>query len=363
MTRTFAAPSRYTQSAGALNQLGKLTERHGETAFVIADDTVWELTAETVTQSFESAAGTFKRLRFGGDCTVVEIDRLTTAAVEMGADVVVGIGGGKSLDTAKSVAARQELPVGSVPTIAATDSPTSSISIVYGEDGSVVDAEKHRRHPEFVLVDTAVIAQAPTRWFVSGIGDALATWYEATATWESNGTTVFEDRPTYAGRELAQACNRLLRDHARGAVQAVESDSVTEKVEAVTEAIILLSGLGFENGGLAAAHAIHDGLTTLPGAESATHGEKVTIGLLTQLLLEGATDEDVGDIRNFAVSVGLPTDLSGLGVTDPSDEELEAVGRVATDPTGPIGNEPVDVSVEQVADALRVIENFDSIQQ
>lgn len=363
MTRTFAAPGRYTQSAGALSRLGKLSGRHGETTLVIADDTVWELTAETVRQSFESAGGAFERVRFSGDCTETEIDRLTTAAVEMGADVVVGVGGGKSLDTAKSVAARHESPVGSVPTIAATDSPTSSISIVYGEDGSVIDAEKHDRHPEFVLVDTAVIAQAPTRWFVSGIGDALATWYEATATWESDGTTVFEDRPTYAGRELAQACNRLLRDHAKGAVQAVESDSVTEKVEAVTEAIILLSGLGFENGGLAAAHAIHDGLTTLPGAESATHGEKVTIGLLTQLLLEETTDETFADIRTFAGSVGLATDLSGIGVTDPSDEELLGVGRVATDSTGPIGNEPVDVSVEQVADALRVVDQFDSTRQ
>ncbi|EMA59590.1 glycerol dehydrogenase [Halorubrum lipolyticum DSM 21995] len=342
-----------------MDRLGKLAERHGQTALVIADDTVWELTAETVERSFESAAGTFERVRFSGDCTVEEIDRLTRAAVETDADLAVGIGGGKSLDTAKSVAARRELPVGSVPTIAATDSPTSSISIVYGEDGSVVEAEKHRRHPEFVLVDTAVIAQAPTRWFVSGIGDALATCYEATATWESGGTTVFEDRPAYAGRALAQTCYRLLRDRGKGAVRAVESDSVTENVEAVTEAIVLLSGLGFENGGLAAAHAIHDGLTTLPGAESATHGEKVTIGLLAQLILEGATDEEFADIRAFAVSVGLPTDLSGLGVTDPSDAELEAVGRVATDPSGPIRNEPVDVSREQVADALQVIDTFD----
>jgi glycerol dehydrogenase len=344
-----------------LNQLGELAERHGETALVIADDTVWKLTAETVERSFESAAATMERGSFSGDCTVDEIDRLTSTAMKTDADLVVGIGGGKSLDTAKSVAARHGLPVGSVPTIAATDSPTSSISIVYGEDGSVVEAEKHRRHPEFVLVDTAVIAQAPTRWFISGIGDALATWFEATATWESEGTTVFEDRPTYAGRALAQTCYRLLRNRARGAIHAVESDSVTENVEAVTEAIILLSGLGFENGGLAASHAIHDGLTTLPGAESATHGEKVMIGLLTQLILEGATDETFTDIKDFAVSVGLPTDLSDLGVTDPSDDDLEAVGRVATDPTGPMGNEPIDVSQEQVADALRVINASDSM--
>lgn len=360
MKRTFAAPGRYTQSAGVLAQLGDQAVQHGTSAFMVADDTVWELTSETVEKSFDATAGTFERGRFGGECSADEIDRLTAATARSGADVVVGIGGGKSLDTAKSVAARLDVPVGTVPTIASNDSPTSSISIVYGEDGAFADAETHCRHPEFVLVDTAVIAEAPTHWFLSGIGDALATWYEAKTTWESGGTTVFDDRPTYTGRALARTCYRLLREHATGAVRGVESGSVTESVEAVTEAIVLLSGLGFENGGLAAAHAIHDGLTTLPGASSATHGEKVTVGLLAQLVLEGATDRTIDDVVTFATSVGLPTGLADLGVSDPSSEELLEVGRVAADSAGPMANEPTDISAERIADALRVLDDFES---
>jgi glycerol dehydrogenase len=339
--------------------VGDETVQHGNSAFVIADDTVWELIAETVEESFEATAGTVDRARFDGECCAAEIDRLTDAATNAGADVIVGIGGGKALDTAKSVAARRELPVGSVPTVASNDSPTSSISIIYGEDGAFVDAEQHHHHPAFVLVDTAVIAAAPTHWFVSGIGDALATWYEAKTTWESGGTTVFDDRPTYMGRALAETCHQLLREHAEGAVRAVESGSVTESVEAVTEAVILLSGLGFENGGLAAAHAVHDGLTALPETASATHGEKVTVGLLAQLLLEGATDETVDDVMAFAASVGLPTGLADLGVTDPSESELRQVGRLATDPEGPITNEPIDITPTQIADALRVLDDFE----
>ena len=362
MKRTFAAPGRYTQYAGALTDLGDHSMRYGTSTFLLVDNAVWERTAETVADGFSSTDGTYTHVRFGGECTVEEIDRLTEAAAQAGADIVVGMGGGKCLDTAKSVATRLDIPVGSVPTIASTDSPTSSISILYDDDGSFADVDHHHSHPAFVLVDTAVIAAAPTRWFVSGVGDALATWYEAKATWDSGGTTVFDDRPTYAGRALARTCHRLLRDHAEGAVRAVDSDSVTESVEAVTEAIVLLSGLGFENGGLAAAHAVHDGLTTLPEI-AATHGEKVTIGLLTQLILEGATDETIGEVEEFAASVGLPTDLSGLGVTDPSDEELLEVGRVATDPAGPMGNEPTEVSAERVAAALRVVDGLDSTHQ
>ena len=357
MTRAFVAPSRYIQSAGVLDQLGTHVTRHGQAAFVIADDTVWDLTAEIVADSFASTAATYERAQFGGACTGAAIDRLTAAGADADVDIIVGIGGGKALDAAKSVAARLELPVGTVPTIASTDSPTSSLSIIYADDGAFAEAERHNHHPEFVLVDTAVIAAAPTRWFVSGIGDALATWYEAAATWESGGTMLTDDRPTYAGRELARTCHRLLHDHAEGAVQAVAVDSVTESVEAVTEAIVLLSGLGFENGGLAAAHAIHDGLTMLPSAESATHGEKVMIGLLAQLILEGASDETLADLRAFAASVGLPTALSDLGVTDPTEDALMDVGRVAADPDGPIGNEPIAVSAGQIAAALRVLDS------
>lgn len=363
MTRTFAGPGRYIQSAGAFARLGDETVQHGSSAFVIADETVWDLVSEPVKESFDATAGTVERARFGGECSTDEIERLTDAAREAGADVILGIGGGKALDTAKSVAVRRDIPVGTVPTIASNDSPTSSISVIYGEDGELVTAELHRRHPVFVLVDTAVIAAAPTRWFVSGIGDAFATWYEAKTTWESGGTTVFDDRPTYTGRALAHTCHQLLREHAEGAVSAVESGSVTESVEAVTEAVILLSGLGFENGGLAAAHAIHDGLTTLPEAASSTHGEKVTVGLLAQLLLEGATDETIDDVITFAASIGLPTGLSDLGVNDPSDEELRQVGHVATNPEGPMNNEPVDISPEQIADVLRVLDDFESVSR
>jgi len=154
MTRTFAGLGRYIQSAGALARLGGETVQHGSSAFVISGETVWELTAETVTESFEATAETVDRVQFSGECSTDEIARLTEAATDVRADIIVGIGGGKALDTAKSVAARRNLPVGSVPTIASTDSPTSSISVIYEDDGTFATAEQHRHHPTFVLVDT-----------------------------------------------------------------------------------------------------------------------------------------------------------------------------------------------------------------
>jgi glycerol dehydrogenase len=358
MSRIFASPARYIQEAGAIGELGRLTMQHGSSTLLVVDSEVWAAIGDSVRSSFGDVTGTFQRAQFAGECTLDEIDRLTAIARESDVDVVVGAGGGKAIDTAKSVSRRVGAPLGSVPTVASTDSPTSSLSVIYEADGTFAEAETHGVHPEFVLVDTRVVARAPTRWFVSGIGDALATWYEARATWESGGTTVFEGRPTYAGRALAAESHRLLREHAEAAVDAVETGTVTEAVEAVTEAIILLSGLGFENGGLAAAHAIHDGLTTLPAASGATHGEKVTVGLLAQLILEDASDDLILDLVSFADAVGLPACLEDIGVTAPTREDLLQVGRIACAASGPMANEPTDVSPADVAAALSALDSL-----
>ncbi len=358
MPRIFASPARYIQESGAMDALGRLTTRQGNSALVVADADVWAVVGDSIRSSFDDVSGTFRHALFGGECTMDEIDRLTDVATESGVDVVVGVGGGKSIDTAKSVSRRVGTPLGSVPTVASTDSPTSSLSIVYGAGGAFERAEMHEFHPEFVLVDTHVIARAPTRWFVSGIGDALATWYEARTVWESGGTTVFGGRPTYAGRALARECHRLLREHAEAAVEGVERGVVTESVEAVTESIVLLSGLGFENGGLAAAHAIHDGLTGLPTASEATHGEKVMIGLLAQLVLEGKPEETILDLVSFANTVGLPVSLEAFDGGTPPREELLQVGRIACGAPGPMENEPTEFSPEDVADALSALDSL-----
>lgn len=358
MHRTFESPSRYVQGTGALGEIGRLTRQHGDSTLVIADSEVWDIVGEMIQSSFDEINGTFQHALFNGECTMEEINRLVEVTSESGVEVVVGVGGGKTIDTAKSVCARTDVSLGSVPTIASTDSPTSSLSIVYRKDGVWDTAEQHGFHPEFVLVDSQIIVQAPTRWFISGIGDALATWYEAKTAWESGGTTVFRDHPTYTGKALAEACYRLLQDHAEGAVRAVEADVITESVEAVIEAIILLSGLGFENGGLAAAHAVHDGLTSLSSASGTTHGEKVTIGLLTQLLLEGKSDDIILELISFARRIGLPVSLADIDVTSPTREELLQVGRIACDPDGPMENEPIDISPERVADALLALDSI-----
>ena len=66
-------------------------------------------------------------------------------------------------------------------TIAATDAPTSHSAVMYTPDGAFDDYAYFKQSPSVVMIDTTVIANAPTRFLVSGMGDALATYFEARA--------------------------------------------------------------------------------------------------------------------------------------------------------------------------------------
>ncbi|MFC5367138.1 glycerol dehydrogenase [Salinirubrum litoreum] len=348
MTRSFVSAPRYVQGVGVLSELGSHVEGVGTTALVITDDVVHDVVVDGIDGPFSGGAATYHAVRFGGECTDAEITRLSAIARDRDADVIVGAGGGKAIDVAKAVRGRVGGALVSLPTIASTDAPTSGISVVYSEDGRLDGGIVHDRRPDLVLVDTGVVARAPTRWFVSGVGDALATRFEATATVESGGETVAGGQPTRAGVALARQCYEVLRSSAPAAVTAVNDGTVTDAVEETTEAIVLLSGLGFENGGLAAAHAVHDGIVSAVETD-ATHGEKVCFGLLTQLVLEGRETSTVREVARFASDLGLPVTLDAIGV--PTDR-VDAVAEAACSSRTSMGNQPGNPTPADVESAL-----------
>ncbi|WP_284007069.1 glycerol dehydrogenase [Haloarcula pelagica] len=354
MQRAFVAPGRYLQGEGILSDLGSATATLGTQAILVADETVLSVLGDRIEAAFAEAACALSVAEFGGECTAGEIDRLTDIARQLGADVVVGAGGGKALDTAKAVRPGISGALVTVPTIASTDSPTSGLSVLYDADGGLDTGRTHDQRPDLVYVDTAVVAAAPTRFFVSGIGDALATEYEVRAAAGSDGETVAGGRPTRGSWAIATECGQILREQGRAAVEAVERGAVTPAVEDVTEAIILLSGLGFENGGLAAAHAIHDGIATAVGGDAA-HGEKVCVGLLAQLALEDRPTAERREIAAFANDVGLPTTLAGVHVDASDDAQLRAIAAAACDASTSMSNQPGNVTIDDVIEALLAV--------
>lgn len=350
MARIFISPSKYVQGPGELTRLGEYVKSYGAHALVVISEGGLRRSGDVITASLEAAGVAHTYDNFNGECSQAEIDRLVEVLRSSGADVVVGVGGGKIFDTAKAVAAAVDVPVVIVPTIAATDAPCSALSVIYTDDGQFKEYQFFKQNPNLVLMDTDVISKSPVRLTVSGMGDALATYFEARACKRSDATTCAGGHVTEAAMALARLCYETLIADGLKAKLALEAGACTESVEKVIEANTLLSGLGFESAGLAGAHAIHNGMTALPETHAFYHGEKVAFGTLTQLVLENA--EDLYEVLDFCVEVGLPVTFAQLGVEDASWERVLEVARLACAPTDTLGNMPFEVTPEKVASAM-----------
>lgn len=350
MARIFISPSKYVQGPGELTRLGEYVKAYGAHALVVISEGGLRRSGDVITASLEAAGVARTYDNFNGECSQAEIDRLVEVLRSSGADVVVGVGGGKIFDTAKAVAAAVDVPVVIVPTIAATDAPCSALSVIYTDDGQFKEYQFFKQNPNLVLMDTDVISKSPVRLTVSGMGDALATYFEARACKRSDATTCAGGHVTEAAMALARLCYETLISDGLKAKLALEAGACTESVEKIIEANTLLSGLGFESAGLAGAHAIHNGMTAMPETHAFYHGEKVAFGTLTQLVLENA--EELYEVLDFCVEVGLPVTFAQLGVEDASWERVLEVAKLACAPTDTLGNMPFEVTPEKVASAM-----------
>ncbi|MFB6325469.1 glycerol dehydrogenase [Pantoea deleyi] len=355
----FSSPRKYVQGAGVLDELGTWLAELGDQAFLVADEVVWTLIGERTQQTLTSAGIGFSWQQFNGEASSNEITRLSRLAQDQGCNVVVGLGGGKTLDTVKAIADELKQPVAIVPTIASTDAPCSALSVIYSDSGVFESYRFYSKNPDLVLVDTAVCASAPARLFASGIADGLATWVEAQAVARSHAKSMVNGDPTLAGLAIARTCEETLLKWGYSAYIAVTEKRVTPAVEAVVEANTLLSGLGFENGGLAGAHAIHNGFTAIDGEiHHLTHGEKVAYGTLTQMVLEQRPDEEIARYIRFYRAINMPTTLREMHLENESWENLVKIGALANSDGDTLKNLNPHLAPEDIANALLALDAF-----
>lgn len=352
MSRIMISPSRYVQGAGAIHEIGAHVNMFGSKALVVGGKNGLSVVEESVKASFAEHGVQLAIEHFRGECSQQEIDRIVAVAQSESANVIVGIGGGKALDTAKAVAHYGKLPVVIVPTIAATDAPCSALSVIYTPEGVFESYLVLPQNPNVVLVDTAIIAKAPVRLLVSGMGDALATWFEADACAKSFAKNLPGGHSTSAALSLARLCYDILIQYGYQAKLAVENGVVTEALEKVVEANTLLSGIGFESSGLAAAHSVHNGFTVLEETHSCYHGEKVAFGTLVQMVLENRSREELEEVIAFCCEVGLPVTLAELGVKTINEEEILKVAQATCAAGETIHNQPFEVTPESVKAAI-----------
>ena len=352
------SPSKYVQGAGELKNLGTYAKTYGKKALVLITESGYKRIGKTVNGSFENAGVVPVFEYFNRECSKNEINRLITIMDNTGCEMVIGIGGGKILDTAKAVAYYKSTPVLICPTIASTDAPCSALSVIYSDEGVFEEYLFLPANPNLVLMDTEVIAKSPVRLTISGMGDALATYFEARACAASGATSCAGGQTTAAALTLAKLCFDTLMSEGVKAKLALEVGACTTAVEKIIEANTLLSGIGFESSGLAGAHAIHNGFTVLEECHHMYHGEKVAFGTLTQLVLENADADELQEIIEWCIELGLPVTLKELGVKEVTDEKIMAVANAACAEEDTLHNMPFTVTPETVFAAIKAADAY-----
>ncbi|OGO31955.1 MAG: glycerol dehydrogenase [Chloroflexi bacterium RBG_16_56_11] len=359
MITTTLFPGRYIQGYGAVKRLGPEVARLGKSAFLIGSNTVFRQILPAFWEELDGCARVVTA-KFSGECCDDEIDRLVKLADKAGGEVVIGMGGGKVMDTAKAVAHLSKRYLVIVPTIAASDAPCSAVSVIYTPDGVYNRPMPHPRNPDAVIVDTKIIADAPVRFLVAGMGDALSTWFEAESCRNKSvaNMSFTGDTGAMTAYALAHLCYRTVIEYGLVARMACESHSVVPALERVVEANTLLSGLGFESCGLAGAHGIQIGFTALKETEDYLHGEIVAFGTQASLFLTGRNKETIDEVYSFCESVGLPTTLAGIGLPEISDADLDKVAGVIVDKDNPVHNESMPVTRDSVLAAIRLADHY-----
>ena len=349
MIKTIGFPGRYIQGPNALATLPTLlNEFKKKHPVILWDEVVRASVGNELLAALNVSDITPKFLVFPGECTAEVIASLANQIDPFQDDIVIGLGGGKTIDTAKGLSRAHGMQLFIVPTIASNDSPTSRLIVRYDDQHRVAGVDMLARNPDVVLVDTSIIARAPVRFFAAGLGDALSKKFEATQAHLAGGKNFFGTPSLATARLLAERCYETILEFGLPAIQQIRAFATpNESVERAVEASVLLSGLGFESGGLSLSHALTRGFTAHPGMSQYLHGELVAFGSIVQTIAEQQDPAAIQAHAQFCHTLGLPVTLAQLGASEISKEEILAMAQ-ATMQAPYIGN------LHPSADSMRI---------
>lgn len=317
MIDIFLGPKQYIQREGLLNEAGNYLKPFGQRPMVLGDERVFSIIRPTLEDRLNAAGLSPSFVPFGEECSMAEISRLKGIVRKESLDFMVGTGGGKSIDTSRMVAEQLKLPLITIPTSAATCSAASAAAVLY--EKGIRQATVNGKGADLVLVDSTILSQAPTRLLASGMGDALAKWYEGKPCYEGMKEP---DSATQSALNLSSQTKEAILSLGLEAKRDVEGRKNSYAVEKVVEANILLTGviggLGGSKFRVAVAHALLYGLTVLPQVHQNLHGEMVSFGIIVQLCLE-KNEKELEVLLPFFSRIGLPITLKGLGLTNVED--------------------------------------------
>ena len=346
------APGKVIRGAGVLSTVAGEVANLGTRPLIIAGNQTLNLSQESLQSLCQSPELHPLSVSYGADCCEASLKALRKAAKEHKADLIIGIGGGKALDTAKLVAHQLTLPIVTIPTSGATCAAWTALSNVYSETGAFLYDVALSRCPDLLILDYNLVQTAPPSTLIAGIGDAIAKWYEASV---SSGH--LQQTLIIAAVQQARILRDILLQKSAAALQFPGGEVWQEVVDATVLLAGVIGGLGGAQCRTVAAHAVHNGLTHISGHGS-IHGEKVAYGILVQLRLEEMIQGNQlaasarQQLLKFYAEIGLPQKLADLGLGNITLSELQTAAEISLEPNSDIHRLPFNVALEQLMAAM-----------
>lgn len=237
-----------------------------------------------------------------GNNTISAINTIQKDVKTDQSDLIVGIGGGRSVDTAKMIAYNLDKPFVSVPTAASHDGMASPfVSIVGDKPHSIVASA-----PLGVFVDIDIIRKAPPKLLASGCGDLIANII-AVKDWQLGHEKTGEYYGRYSA-DLALMSAKIVMENS--SYYAKNGLDVRIIVEALISAGVASCIAGSSRPCSGAEHLFSHALDKIaPG--KGLHGEKCGIGSIMMAKLQG---QDWKKIVKTLKDVGAPTSAKQVGL-------------------------------------------------
>jgi len=347
------------QGPGLINRLPKFAANFGKTALLIIDPFFYDEFSVRVPKLFEDAGMTAWSVKFPGYAGHKELDELIAHVKTLPEipETFIGMGGGQTMDLNKAVAAHYRKNWVSFATALTTDAPTFTHTMI-NNPGAQNEMMFHYKNPDYVVVDTEITIQSPPWMLASGIGDALATYIEAQASFANNNVCNSgqdDYRPALLGLTAAKLCYDILLKDGAAAMRAARNHLRTPAYENVVEATTLLSGVGCENTGVSIAHGLQAGFGVLP--KHFPHGTGVGYCVLVQLIVQN--DERFPQIFEFNKAVGLPVCTADLEIpADQRDQLIETLVDSVYGKRWNVTNEPFFFEKSTLADAIKYLDAY-----
>ncbi len=291
-----------------------------------------------------------------GECSHKKMDANIEQLKDVAVDMIIGVGGGKAIDTAKGVAFKMGLPVFSVPTIASTCSATSALSVVYKEDGEFEEIYEFGKSPIHSFIDLQIIVDAPDSYLRAGMGDTIGKRFECQ--FAARGDELAHG--SRLGKEVSNLCYDPLLLYGEKALQDCKKNLVSNELLEAVLAIIVSTGMVSINVedryNSAVAHATYYGLVNLPGFEEHyLHGDVVAYGVLVQLAIDNNLEELV-ELKNFLEKIEIITSLEAMDVKVDKEYLKDILPAIVNGPD--MQHIPYEISEDMILEGMKVVETY-----